>query len=99
RGAFSVGVFDADGRPAPSTVVSGVDNPTRGWLSRYYGEKVAVPSMVAERRAELPITFVSLLSGAPYTASVDKTRWTIRRAAGIVAFDIGEGRIEAVSIQ
>ena len=99
EGAFSVGVFGADGSSELSSVVAGADDPPRGWLSRYYGEKVAVPSLVVVRRTELPVTFVSLLSGAPYTVSVDGARWTIRQGADRIAFDIGEGRIESVSIQ
>jgi hypothetical protein len=99
QGPFSICVLDAAGQPETSSVVAGADEPPRGWLSRYYGEKVAVPSLVVERRTELPITLVSVLSGAPYTASVDKARWTVRQNAGRVAFDIREGRIEAVSIQ
>src|SRR5437870_10769231 len=53
EGTFSVGVFGADGSSELSSVVAGADDPPRGWLSRYYGEKVAVPSLVVVRRTEL----------------------------------------------
>jgi hypothetical protein len=99
QGSFSVAVFDNDGRLEPSSVVAGVEDPPRGWLSRYYGEKVAVPSMVVERRAWLPVTLVSVLSGAPYTTSVEKQRWTIRQGERQVRFSIGAGRIGSPSVQ
>jgi len=93
-GPFSVRVLDEAGEAAAATVAAGVASPPRGWLSRYYGEKVAVPSLVVERRTELPATFVSVLSGAPYSASLTRNRWTIELENERVVFDMPGGRID-----
>ncbi|PYR33795.1 MAG: hypothetical protein DMF93_24530 [Acidobacteria bacterium] len=97
-GPFTVRVLDEDGNAAAATVAAGVAVPPRGWLSRYYGEKVAVPSLVVERRTELPATFVSVLSGAPYSASLAKNRWTIELENDRVVFDMAGGRIDLDSV-
>jgi len=97
-GPFSVRVLDAGGRAAPATAAAGVADPPRGWLSRYYGEKVPVPSLVVEQRSELPATFVSVLSGAPYSTSVAKERWTVEQHNGRIVFDMPGGRIDLDSL-
>jgi len=99
EGAFSVAVFDADGTSAPSTIVAGADDPPRGWLSRYYGEKVAVPSLIVERRVPAPHTFVSVLSGVDYSVRVDAQRWTFSTEDRQITFDVHDGRFEALRIQ
>src|SRR5205807_10625630 len=48
-GPFSVLALDQEGKPLMGTVVSGQENPPRGWLSRYYGKKRSVPSLVVGR--------------------------------------------------
>jgi asparagine synthase (glutamine-hydrolysing) len=99
EGRFSVSILDCDGHPKPHTTAAGVVAPPRGWLSRYYGEKTAVPSLVVEQRAELPLTMVTILSGAAYTASVDEGRWALRLNDGGVTFALADGRIDSISIQ
>jgi heparinase II/III-like protein len=87
-GPFSVSVYSADGAPEAATVVAGADAPPRGWLSRYYREKVAVPSLVVEKRTALPATLVSVLSGAPYALAVDRGHWTIDQGTRRATFTI-----------
>lgn len=60
-GDFHVRVFDNDALPVPTDVVAGGEHPPRGWVSRYYGEKVPAPSLVASTRSRLPLTFLSVL--------------------------------------
>lgn len=62
-GTFHVHTHDINARPLPATVVAGQETPPRGWLSRYYGEKVPVPSMAVETRSYLPTTFITVLAG------------------------------------
>jgi len=97
-GPFSVRVLDAQGAAVAATVAAGADNPPRGWLSRYYGEKIAVPSLAVAQRDALPATFVSVLSGVPYSASVAKERWTIEQDNDRVVFDLRGGRIDLESV-
>ena len=99
EGPFSVCVFAADGPAEPVTVQAGADKPPRGWLSRYYGEKVAVPSLVVELRRALPTTFVSILSGASYTAVGGRDRWAIDVGDRHVTFTIDDGRFGSPSAQ
>jgi heparinase II/III-like protein len=99
EGPFSVGVFAADGHEEPFTVQAGADTPPRGWLSRYYGEKVAVPSLVVDRRRTLPMTLVSILSGAPYTTVVSSDRWAIDQGSRHVMFTIDNGRFTSQTVR
>jgi hypothetical protein len=57
-----------------------------------------VPSLVVERRAKVPVTLVSVLSGEPYTTSVEKQSWTIRQGKRQVTFGVGAGRIGSPSV-
>ena len=59
---------------------------------------MAVPSLVVEQQAQLPATLVSVLSGAPYAASVGKDRWTIEQENDRVVFDMPGGRIDLESV-
>jgi asparagine synthase (glutamine-hydrolysing) len=60
-GGYRVAVYDEDGVPRPLDVVSGRDEPPRGWISRHYGRKRAVPSIVARADGPLPCTMISVL--------------------------------------
>jgi len=97
-GPFSLRVFDAAGAPLAATVAAGATDPPRGWLSRYYGEKVAVPSLAVQRQTALPATFVSVLSGAPYAASVANERWTVEQHNGRIVFDMADGGVDLDSL-
>ena len=56
-GDFSVQVLDERGHARDGDVVAGQERPPRGWLSRYYGEKIAVPSLAVAAECALPATF------------------------------------------
>jgi len=77
-GQFSVTVLDRTGTPSRTVdVASGVEQPPRGWLSRYYGEKVPVPSLAATEIGPLPITFVTLACSGSPEVDVAGGDWTI----------------------
>jgi asparagine synthase (glutamine-hydrolysing) len=94
-GPFSVSILDVVGRPQACTVASGREESPRGWLSRYYGEKVAVPSLGAEVSATLPFTAVSVLcGGARPKIEVAGGVWRIRMRDCEFAFSLGVGGLE-----
>ena len=70
----------------------------RGWLSRYYGEKVPVPSFAATRSGPLPITFVTLLAGGVPTAFVSGDAWSVALGDNVVRFRIENGTFADVAI-
>jgi len=86
---FSVAVFDAGGNPLETSVVAGAASPPRGWISRYYGEKTAVPSIAVERRAALPFVFVSVLAPETPPVSIAGDRWSV----GGITFALRDGTI------
>jgi asparagine synthase (glutamine-hydrolysing) len=59
-GEFTVRLAREDGTAPAADVVAGGDDPVRGWLSRYYWEKVPVPSLVAEVEEIPPVTFLTI---------------------------------------
>jgi hypothetical protein len=95
-GRFTVRVFDDQGRSVRATVVAGAEQPPRGWLSRHYGQKVAVPSLVVEQRVPAPATFVSVLSGTGYDVTMVADKWQLRTAGIVATFDIGKHLVESV---
>lgn len=98
-GNFFVQVLDARGHSIPGDVVAGQEHPPRGWLSRYYGEKTAVPSLAVEVERLLPATFVSVLSGgsAP-EVRVSGERWSIGVGDQHVDFRVADGRFSDVTL-
>jgi hypothetical protein len=99
RGPFTVSVYDGSGRPLPSTAVAGRESPPRGWLSRYYGEKVAVPSLVVQERILFPATLVSVLAaGAPEVAASGE-HWRVSAGGAVAELDIRGARLVPASTQ
>jgi len=92
-GPFTIGVFDELARPFTCSVAFGQDEPPRGWLSRYYGEKVPVPSLVAECRRSLPCTYVSVLAGGLPIVSESGGRWTVETDVGVLSFALEDGAL------
>lgn len=98
-GPFSVQVVDQLARQLPTSVVSGVDDPPRGWASRYYGEKAPSPSLVAEMRGTPPLALVTILSGGrDATARVEDGRVLVESGSTIVGFRVGEGAFEDIRL-
>ena len=63
RIATPAGDFEVAGHGASEcSLVTGRQEPPRGWLSRYYGEKSPAPSFAAIAHGSLPIRLVSVLS-------------------------------------
>jgi asparagine synthase (glutamine-hydrolysing) len=82
-GPFSVSVFDEAGVPSPGTDVQcGSDHPPRGWQSRSYGEKVAVPSLAATATGPVPLSFVTILCVGIPEVSVLNGEWTVLSDGG-----------------
>ena len=96
RGPFRVAILDAGGAPIAGDVVSGDEKEPRGWSSRYYGEKVPVPSLAVRARSALPLTFVSILSGQEAESSVSDGKWSVRAGPRHATFQLVDGRIQSV---
>jgi asparagine synthase (glutamine-hydrolysing) len=92
RGVYSIAVLGADGSPVPGAdVACGQPDPPRGWLSRYYGEKIPVPSLAATRSGSLPMTFVTLAGAGTPNATVEGDNWTVETNENTVSFRIVSG--------
>lgn len=103
-GPFHVAVYDEAGVPLPGDVARGQEDPPRGWLSRYYAEKVPVPSLAVRREGAAPLVFVTVLSAGPAELRIDGRgeRASISRRGGAplsAAFRIVDGRILDVQVR
>jgi asparagine synthase (glutamine-hydrolysing) len=99
-GPFCVTVLGEGGAPLVGDVAAGgADGPPRGWHSRYYGEKRAVPSLVVERTGVIPITAVSLLSGGRPEVEVADGRWAVRLRDLVARFTLADGRFKDVRVE
>lgn len=87
-GLFAVHVFDSFARPLQGDAVAGADDPPRGWVSRYYGEKNAIPSFAAELKGALPMTFISILTGAPYDFGRNDDNYILSTPAANITFQV-----------
>jgi asparagine synthase (glutamine-hydrolysing) len=94
-GPFYVSTFDASGMPLSGEIVAGQDAPPRGWLSRYYGKKVPVPSLVVEQYERLPLTVVSILGPHVPSVSVSGSSWSVMAGDRVVEFELNlDGAIQ-----
>jgi len=98
-GSFYASVVDSSGRPCSGEVVAGGDDPKRGWLARYYGEKVPVPSLVVSQMGQLPTVFVSVLSHDIPELSVTGTDWAVETPEQTLTFRIDSGSISTICLQ
>lgn len=98
-GDFQVRVLDEAGGPLAADVVAGAESPPRGWLSRYYGEKVPVPSLRVERRGACPVFFVSVLSGGKVDVAVEGERWSVAGPDHRVAFTLAAGELADLRVE
>jgi hypothetical protein len=97
-GKFGVQVRDTRGQPLAGDVVAGSSSPPRGWSSRYYGEKVAVPSLAVEMQTEMPAALVSLLHGGRIGVSVDGETWDIETSNLRCRFSLADGKFTKVDV-
>jgi asparagine synthase (glutamine-hydrolysing) len=99
RGRFSVTVLDGTGAPSRTAdVVCGSEDPPRGWLSRYYGERVPAPSLVATETGPLPIQFVTLAGSGNPVVNVLGDEWTIAVEEKTIHFQIDAGAFRNIAI-
>ena len=96
-GEFVVQVLDDRGQPVAGDVADGEVDPPRGWMSRYYGEKVRVPSLAVTTTQAFPATFVSVLAGGRPRIAVEGDRWSIELGGRRVAFRLIQGLFTAVT--
>ena len=87
-GPFYLAVFNAAGKPLSRDIVTGESDPPRGWLSRYYGEKVPVPSLSAEVSERLPLIMVSILGAHVPSLSVTGSTWSVTAGDRVVEFEL-----------
>jgi asparagine synthase (glutamine-hydrolysing) len=84
-GPFIVSVFDGSGNPyTDANALAGGEHPPRGWQSRWYGEKIPLPSLAVTAGAEVPIAFVSILCAGTPDVTVSEDGWSV--AAGDKTF-------------
>jgi asparagine synthase (glutamine-hydrolysing) len=93
EGLFTMKVMDSFGNPIEIDMVRGADNPPRGWLSRYYGEKVPVASIAATVTCELPFRFITILGEGDPQVSMNDGTWTIDASKSPFNFVISDGLI------
>jgi asparagine synthase (glutamine-hydrolysing) len=94
RGPFSILMLDSQGHPQAGTVVAGQEEPPRGWVSRYYGEKRPTASLAIEQMHKLPATFVTVLGAGKPSVEINDGTWTVSTAAARARFQIsGDGMI------
>ena len=98
QGKFGVAIFSADGQRAATDVVSGQLDPPRGWLSRYYGEKVPVPSLATTSAGETPLSFVTVLSPGAAIVRVEGERWRVEAGGRAVGFTLHDGLLGDVAL-
>jgi asparagine synthase (glutamine-hydrolysing) len=92
RGRFTVTTFDARGEPLPGDVVVGQEDPPRGWMSRYYAEKVSLPSLVVTREGDGVIELVTVMGDARAAVSVRDGTWTVAHEDASARFTLDAGR-------
>jgi asparagine synthase (glutamine-hydrolysing) len=85
-GPFDVQCRFVDGHPLSGSVVAGGEDPPRGWISRYYGEKVPAPSLVVDICGSLPMTLLSILSAGDVGVHVSGEDWTVDHSRGKIRF-------------
>jgi asparagine synthase (glutamine-hydrolysing) len=97
-GRFDISVLDAAGAPLDDVdVICGGDAGPRGWQSLHYGEKVAVPSLVAKIKACLPVTLISVMSEAGAEVTVSGEDWTVAVNGKGVQFRLSNGCFSSVA--
>lgn len=92
---LTLAVHGADGLRRTLDVVRGQEVPPRGWLSRRYASKIAVPSVCVYDRGKLPMSWVTVV-GEPFTAHKHADRWRVGTKRRTVEFSIVDGLVQHV---
>jgi asparagine synthase (glutamine-hydrolysing) len=98
-GPFYLAIVNAAGRPLSGEIVAGQDEPPRGWLSRYYAEKVPVPSLSVEVSERLPLTLVSILGPHVPSVAVSGSSWSVMSRDRILEFEVAGDGIQPHSLK
>ena len=85
-GPLSVLLLDSNGLPLPSDLVRGRAQPPRGWHSRYYGEKLPTPSLVAAQTRVVPATWFTVIAAGTPTVSVGEGAWRVHSESSAISF-------------
>lgn len=94
EGALYLTVLDERGAEQPLDVAAGEEDPPRGWLSRYFGERVPVRSVVcASTQTALPWTRVTVVGTSKPTARVNAGAWSITTDGVSARFELRDGII------
>lgn len=96
-GDFSVSIFDRDGRPAAGETARGVERPPRGWLSRYYGERVPVPSFTTIISGGLPLVLVTIACAGVPAIEVSGNRWRIKNSDSFAEIELTAESIRVIN--
>jgi hypothetical protein len=97
-GPFHLAVFNDTGRALSGEIVAGQDDPPRGWLSRYYGEKIPVPSLSTQVSGRLPLTLVSLLGPHVPCVTVSDSSWSVTTGERTFDFELAADGIQLTSL-
>lgn len=95
QGDFYLTVLNGHGQPCELDVVAGQVDPPRGWLSRYYAEKIPAPSIAALQHGRGTMTFVSVLAPQIPEVRVERDGWLIGLSDRTIQFEIsGHGVLQ-----
>jgi asparagine synthase (glutamine-hydrolysing) len=97
-GPFCIAVLGPQGEPLSGDVASGVEDPPRGWLSRHYGEKIAVPSLAVEAHGVVPLRFVTVLSFGPARIEVAGKNWSVEAGGLAVRFELEQCAFRRIDV-
>jgi hypothetical protein len=96
-GEFSVLLAREDGTLPTADVVAGGEAPVRGWLSRYYWDRVPVPSLAAEVNEACPVSFLTVFGPGCVEARVAAQRITVQAGGHAHTLDLSPtGTLEPV---
>jgi len=97
-GPFCIAVLGPQGEPLSGDVASGVEDPPRGWLSRHYGEKIAVPSLAVEAQGVVPLRFVTVLSFGRARIEVAGKNWSVEAGGLAVRFELEQCAFRRIDV-
>ena len=93
EGPYAVAVFDERAEAQRGSVVAGQESPPRGWLSRYYAEKVAAPSLEVNTSKSGPHTLVTVMGPGRAELTREGDLLTARCEGASATFRLHEGLI------
>lgn len=98
-GELEVQLVDLACVPLATTCVQGQASPPRGWQSRYYGQRDAVPSLATEARAPLPVTWLSVIGPVGTRLAVRDGAYTLVTSGAQASFGLDDGRFTGLRVE